>query len=352
MDFEKRFARFDALYLYGATPAADAALELLTRLNKRILAFVDRDPAKQAQPFLGYPVISPATLIQKGDTNAAVVIVSAHQIDIARFLQQNGVGPDRIFPHLDGMFFPTYRSDYNTCPVLDQLYSQLHSEEERVFLSSWRDFKQSGDLQSLRPMASMCQQYEHQGWLASIQPGGTALDIGAFDGASSIAFAHSRRFSKVIAIEPFRENYDLLVENITGADTDVPIEASHMAIGASRRSIWQASEGVSSRASLEGDSACTETGEKIEIYALDDLHFEGLSMIKVDIEGFELDFLSGAIKTLKLHRPHLAISAYHHHSHARKIAQFLYGQFDGVQIRVGHHPLAVYELEYYVSFND
>jgi hypothetical protein len=26
--------------------------------------------------------------------------------------------------------------------------------------------------------------------------------------------------------------------------------------------------------------------------------------------------------------------------------------FDGIRVNVGHHPLAVYELEYYVSFDD
>lgn len=352
MNFRQRFDQFDAFYLYGATPAAEATIELLRGLSKKIIGFIDRSESKQAFPFMGYPVLSPEAFFDQHESKAGVVIVSAYQMEIVKLLAQNGIAESCIFPHLDGMFFPTYRNVYHDDPWLDRVYAALENEEERAYFSSWRSFKRTGNLAELTPMQSMRKQYDHGDWIKSVAAGGVAVDVGAYDGVSSIDFAETARFSKVVAIEPFINNYNELRERINTVNLDVPIETHQIAIGATRETIWQETTDVTSRATLNGaPGSGDQTGERIEVFPLDDLAIDDISMIKVDIEGYELDFLSGAINTLSRHKPHLAISAYHHHTHARKIAEFLFSQFDNVRIRVGHHPLAVYELEYYVSFD-
>lgn len=351
MAFKTRFDQFNAFYLYGATPAAMKTIELLSNIGKKINGFVDRSPEKQKNKFLGYEVLSPEAFFQEHEKNLGVIVVSAYQMEIASFLEKNGVTSTCIFPHLDGMFFPTYRDGYENDQTLDRVYASLSCEEERSYFSSWRKFKQWGNLGELKPMQSMHRQYDHADWFSTLKTGGVAVDIGAYDGTSSIEFAETERFSKVIAIEPFVNNYNTLCERIKSSNADVPIDARQIAIGAKRETLWQDTADVTSRATLSNAVCSEQNGEKIEVYALDDLKLNNVSMIKVDIEGYELDFLAGAIETLSRHRPHLAISAYHHHSHASKIAEFLTEQFENVHIRVGHHPLAVYELEYYVSFD-
>jgi len=352
MNFQQRFDQFDKFYLYGATPAAEATIELLQSLSKQIIGFIDRSEDKQAYPFMGYPVFSPRAFFHQHESKAGVVIVSAYQMEIANLLAQNGIAESCIFPQLDDMFFPTYRNVYHDNPWLDRVYAALENEEERAYFSSWRSFKRTGNLAELTPMQSIHKQYDHGDWIKSIATGGVAVDVGAYDGVSSIEFAETGRFSKVVAVEPFINNYNELCERVNTANLGLPIETHQIAIGARRETIWQETADVTSRATLNGASgSADQTGEKIEVFPLDDLAIDDISTIKVDIEGYELDFLSGAISTLSRHKPHLAISAYHHHSHAQKIAEFLFSQFDNVQIRVGHHPLAVYELEYYVSFD-
>lgn len=358
MNFKHRFDQFDSFYLYGATPAAEATIELLDGLGKRVIGFIDRSEDKQKTPFLGYTVVSPQAFFATHNGETGIVIVSAYQMEIASLLKQHGIASACIFPHLDGMFFPTYRTGYEDDAVLDRVYGGLTADEERAYFFSWRKFKQSGNLTELKPMPSMHRQYDHGDWIKSVRIGGVAVDIGAYDGASSIEFAETDRFSKVIAIEPFINNYNVLCDKVKSKNLHVPIETHQVAIGAARETLWQEAADVSSRATLNSAVENDHTGssdyggEKIEVYALDDLGFDGISMIKVDIEGYELDFLAGAIKSFARHKPHLAISAYHHHTHARKIVEFLTEQFENVRIRVGHHPLAVYELEYYVSFDN
>lgn len=353
MTLVERFQQYQAFYLYGATPAAEGTLEFLKKHGKTVRGVIDRDPQKQKSAFFGFPVVAPETLFAADDNDVGIVIVSAYQAEITAFLLENRIFSQRIFPFLDGMFWPTYSGDFAHCPALDRVANGLQTLEEKRFLSSWRSFKSTGDLATLVPMPSMRQQYAHQSWLSSLKKGGTALDIGAYDGVTSLELARSGHFDKVIAFEPFEENFRLLEQTAESHLGVAPIEARKLAIGAERASIAQPKETVSSRSRINGDvSYSSGEVDMIEVYPLDDLELDNVSLIKVDIEGFELDFLKGAEQTLRENRPHLAISAYHHADHPREIAEFLYQRFGGVNIHVGHHPLAVYELEYYVSFND
>ncbi len=351
MTLRHHFDRTQDYYLYGATPAADGVMQLLSKHGKTIKAFVDRDPEKQSEQFIGKPVLSPDALFERLSPGEGVIIVSAYQQEIARFLRDNGVSEKQVFPMLDGMFLPTYGDHFLQCETLDRIAAELSTSEEQEYLHSWRQFKKDGNLADLKPMPSMQKQYEHHGWLSSLKPGGVAIDVGAFDGVTSIELAETRLFSKILAIEPFTANFNALEANFASASTSVELRALQLALGATRATISQGNEDVSSRSRIDlTENAAAADSEVINIVPLDELDTDNVSLIKVDVEGFELDFLAGASNTLGRCRPHLAVSAYHHKDHPSAIASFLYENYRGVHIRVGHHPTAIYELEYYVSF--
>lgn len=351
MTLRHRFDQTKAFFLYGATPAAEGVVRLLNQHGKMIKSFVDQDPKKQQSVFLEKDVFSPAAMFNALSTDEGVIIVSAYQQEIAQFLRQNGVSSRQVFPMLDGMFLPTYGDHFIDCEVLDKIEAELPTQEERDYLQSWRQFKKNGNLVDLKPMGSMQKQYDHQGWLTSLKSGGVAVDVGAFDGATSLELARAGLFSKVIAIEPFEANFNKLRKSFAQADSPAGLEALQLALGAEEATVFQETEDVSSRSRINlDDTSSSAESEAVKIVPLDALDAGRVSLIKVDVEGFELDFLAGGRETLEQHRPHLAISAYHHKDHPRKIAGFLYENYEGVEIRVGHHPTAIYELEYYVSF--
>lgn len=352
MGLQQRFNETNAFYLYGATPAAEGVVSLLEQHGKDVLAFVDRNTQKQEQPFFDKPVLSPEMFLSQLSPQEGVVIVSAYQQEIARFLAEHGVVTEQVYPMLDGMFFPTYGDHFIDSGLLDRIAEGLPTQEERDYLASWRRFKLDGNLNALKPMIHMMEtQYNHEAWLSSIQQGGVAIDVGAFDGETSLKMAETGAFSKVLAIEPFASNFEALQRNFDNAQTPVALEAMQIALGAEKMSVSQGVEDVSSRSRIDlSDVSQSESSETIQIIPLDDLALEGVRLIKVDVEGFELDFLAGAKNTLARCRPHIAISAYHHKDHPEAIAKFLFDTFENIHIRVGHHPTAVYELEYYVSF--
>jgi len=350
--FLARFNKWEDFYLYGATPAVVGTLELLEKMNKTVIGFIDKSPAKQQNGFMGKPVLSPAAFFEQDTKSAGIIIVAAYQLEIYHELIKKHVAYERIFPLLDGMFFPTYGGTYYNDSTLMRLRETLDAGSgEKEFFTSWLNFKETGNLSDIRPLSEMTAQYAHPSWLSEIIPGGVCLDIGAYDGLSSFEFAKMGLFSAIEAFEPFEANFGKLQKMIATTDVGIPIHAHRLALGKKRQTIWQLQEDVSSRSRLQDDQQ-NRLGDKdqIEIVALDDLDFSDITMIKVDIEGSEMDFLHGAVKTIKLHRPCIAISAYHNREHCSKILRFFEENFEGFTFRVGHHPLAVYELEYYISF--
>ena len=53
----------------------------------------------------------------------------------------------------------------------------------------------------------------------------------------------------------------------------------------------------------EGSTKLGQDGDKAELRAIDDLAFPQVDLIKIDVEGFELEVLAGATQTLRRDQP-------------------------------------------------
>ena len=58
--------------------------------------------------------------------------------------------------------------------------------------------------------------------------------------------------------------------------------------------------------------------QRLDDYVLDN-HIDNIGLIKVDIEGFEQNFLKGATQTIKKFKPTMLLSIYHNYSDFFKI---------------------------------
>jgi hypothetical protein len=64
----------------------------------------------------------------------------------------------------------------------------------------------------------------------------------------------------------------------------------------------------------------------IKMDTVDNLFFEKrikIDYIKADLEGYEVEVLRGASKTIKSSNPKIAITTYHRNEHAYEISRFL-----------------------------
>jgi len=151
-------------------------------------------------------------------------------------------------------------------------------------------------------------------------PGRDVIDGGAYCGETSMVFAASGA-GRVYAFEPFPRNHEFLLETIRLNRTEAKVEAVRCALGAARSSlrltnfrgrdggkVVQVSDGgadLPPDREVVGETLVTTVDAFVEDRGLD------LGLLKLDVEGAELDVVRGALGAIRKHRPLLVISLYH-----------------------------------------
>lgn len=132
-----------------------------------------------------------------------------------------------------------------------------------------------------------------------------AVDVGAHVGNHTLYFAHVLGM-KTISFEPNPATYAHLEANIRNNGLDGLCRPRHAAVGSASGHVRpaQPSEANSGMATVESDPAGA-----VPLVRLDDaIHGEArIDLIKIDVEGWELDVLKGAEAVLGRHRPLLYI---------------------------------------------
>jgi len=145
------------------------------------------------------------------------------------------------------------------------------------------------------------------------------IDCGAYIGDSAIVFEKYFNPRKIYAFEPDKENYDSLLETIKLNDLKkvVPIK---MGVGAFENAAnFLLHHSLSKVTSNNSDI-------KIEVTTIDRYVSErnlDVGLIKMDVEGFELDALKGAVKTMEQFKPVLSISIYHNAEQFINVIKFV-----------------------------
>jgi FkbM family methyltransferase len=145
--------------------------------------------------------------------------------------------------------------------------------------------------------------------LMFVDKGSVVLDIGANVGGLTLPLA--RHAGHVWAFEPQPLTFELLQEtvmlnalaNVTCRRQALSDHSGHMNI---RRMQWREDKRVNSGGTaLEEDA----DGERTEIISVDSLKLAACTLIKIDVEGFELNVLNGAVETIRDHQPVLYVEA-------------------------------------------
>ncbi len=136
-----------------------------------------------------------------------------------------------------------------------------------------------------------------------VKPGTTAIDVGAHIGTHTFSmakFAGDR--GRVYAFEPQRKIFRELVHNVelNAIKNTTPLR---FAIGHTSAVI----EMNSGDNRNEGGHGVGAGGDKAELRTLDSFGFTNVSVIKIDVEGFEDNVLDGARDTIARTRPVLIV---------------------------------------------
>lgn len=130
------------------------------------------------------------------------------------------------------------------------------------------------------------------------------LDVGGNLGQYSFFFKNVCNSEKVIAFDPFPPMVELFKLN----NPDIEI---HQVALSNKRDILRFYD----PAALGNNTGVGQVHENgnlvVQAYTLDSYNFQGVTLIKIDVEGHELEVLEGAVDTLRRCKPSILLE---HHS--------------------------------------
>ena len=137
-----------------------------------------------------------------------------------------------------------------------------------------------------------------------VRPGTVVIEVGAHIGTHTVPISRLvGPWGRVYAFEPQRKIYRELYHNLAlnGVTNAVPLR---FAIGAGEARVIEMNPPPPGN---EGGTGVGAGGDRAELRSLDSFGFERVSVLKIDVEGYENEVLIGASDTIRRNRPVILI---------------------------------------------
>lgn len=318
--------------LHGAGGLGERMLAAMRADGTTAVAFSDNSPARRGTHIAGLPVLSPIDAVWRFPDAVFVITIwgansphrQAHSREQLRALGAAAVCAFPVLAWHHRSALPHYLVDLPDAPiraadaVRDAFALFTDPASQREFVDQLR-LRISGSFDHLRGPVEHPQYYPPD--VVDWRAGEVVVDGGAYDGDSLRSWIAWRGadFARWIAVEPDRANLErFLATCVTLPEAIAARVTTHpLALGAARGEITFNATGTAGASAAPVDGASTTTVEVAPLDAL--ISNEAVSLIKLDIEGGELDALTGAMTTIRRCRPVLAICAYHRQDHLWKV---------------------------------
>lgn len=305
--------RLRRVAIIGAAEEGARFAEFCRRRGTEIVAICDDQANLQGKELQGSR-IGLLKDLKRQPRDLPVVIASHRVLKVQRRIKEMGftnVAPLALIEVLQGDAFPPHvfyaawfedlfanRHHYRT------LQTMLADDESRRVLDGVLAYRLTLDAEVLSPII----EWNLYGFkLMKYSDDEVYVDGGAFDGDSIRLFIErvDGRFERIIGFEPDTSTYARLKATFAH---DPRIETINKGLHRREGALRFDSSGTRGSA-ITGESL---GGVRIPVVGLDEvLNGDRVSLIKLNIEGAELNALEGAKAAITRWRPKLAISAYH-----------------------------------------
>jgi len=192
------------------------------------------------------------------------------------------------------------------------LFASLEDDVSRQTLLDVLRYRLTADVRFMRDYRVRIEEQYFEPFLALKAE--TFVDAGGFDGDTTEAFRrHDPDYRQVHLFEPSPRNLSAARERLRGLrDIAFHAEALSDAPGAMR---FDAEAGSAS-------AVTSGAGEDVPVTTLDLAVAEPVSLIKMDLEGWEMKALAGGERHIRQDRPKLAIAVYHSASDFRDVWRY------------------------------
>lgn len=253
------------------------------------------------------------------------------QISLKRYLQKYPFWGQINFPQNQIDYFERKAKDtYSHCKELKWLYKKLEDYSSKLLLfailNNWINF----DVETLKRTSE--NRFKHYFNLDLIPNADDEVfvDVGSYYGETTLDFINSygNSYEKIFCYEITPQIIEASKNNLKDFKN---IEFRQIAIKNKNGFTFIQENGVSSSAnqtldsnSNEQDFQTTSPLSKVQCTTLDFDIKEKISMIKMDIEGDEVDALKGAKNHIANDTPKLLISVYHDNNHLWQIPKLIH----------------------------
>ncbi|MEQ9021890.1 MAG: FkbM family methyltransferase, partial [Pseudomonadales bacterium] len=259
--------------------------------------------------FLGKPVLSLDEVPDNGIVVSTVVGIlpltvalklserNIRHIDYFAFRRYSGLTLEPV------LFWDEFITDYSRHQEkYEKVYCCLKDQQSRTIYENLINFRLSGDLSYMDGFEDRQHQQYFEDFLNLKNQGEVFLDVGCFDGLTSLEFIkRCPEYAGIHIFEPEPGNLKVVRKNLA----DYPRIVFHdCGLSDHSQTLRFSADGSSSRVSDQGEL-------QIQVERLDDVIKGPGSFIKMDIEGAEIEALRGARHTILEHHPKLAICVYH-----------------------------------------
>lgn len=236
------------------------------------------------------------------------------------------------------------REYHSGCLGNDEDILSLYDEElSKDIISKRLAFYNTGDVSFIDSIPISPCAYFDDGQL-NITDKEVYVDCGAFDGDSIKLFYDftKGRYKKIIGLEPDTISFERLCKAVKGCHD---VQLICCATGKENTKMSFSSKGV-----LGSTFSDEEGSELTDVRRLDDiLSGENVTLIKMDIEGAELDTLMGAEQIIKNLRPELAVCIYHRIDDIITIPKLLHSLVPEYRFKVRQHSCSMLETVLYAE---
>lgn len=320
----------DRIVLFGAGGLGRRTLTKLRSVGFKPLAFADNNPALWGTTIADVPVYATAKAAELYGSDAVFVVTiwGAQATDQMsdRVRQLRELGCMRVTPA--GFLFWKFPEVFLPYFPLDLPHKVLGSKDHIV--AAFNLFRDEFSRREFVAQLSFRLFLDHDGLTCSretkhyfpselieLRDNEVFVDCGAFDGDSVEEFVcrKGESFHSIIAFEPDPANWNRLQHRLSMYPSSIREKISVLpkAVGARTETVFFSCDGTD-----QSRMGCGT--EPVPCVTLDEaLQGSQPSLVKFDIEGAELDALSGACKMISRCRPVLAVSAYHQQDHLWRI---------------------------------
>jgi len=310
------------LIVYGLGATGQRVVDHLLSQGRPVVAIADAN--KAGQTYRGLPILSIDDLSRRPLQQTDCILgLHNHYVDLAavdgtlrRLGFRSVVGLPALWRHCDVTGFDAgYWLNFafraaDHAAELAAVRALLADETSRMVLDSIVQFRRSGDVAEC-PVPSIADEYVPAD-LPRYRTPVRLVDCGAYDGAAIRKFHDAGyHLGGLIAFEPDPKNYAALVAGLG------PVESAILLPMA----VWSSNTQLRFSSSGSMASALSQSGDiVIPCGRFDDLA-RGFAptVIKMDVEGAEIEALKGMERTIRNHRPDLCLSVYHTPQHLYEI---------------------------------